>query len=101
MTSPLGNTLGHLQGRFYIQEASSCLPPQALFLQPKMAVLDMAAAPGSKTTQISALMNGKGSKIRKGDDAEAFRRERERIFGKNKKDITDEPKKKSAGSKKK
>lgn len=60
----LGNTLEHLQGLFYIQEASSMLPPRALFSQLNGAenatILDMAAAPGSKTTQIAALMNNSG-----------------------------------------
>ncbi|MGS0680771.1 16S rRNA (cytosine(1407)-C(5))-methyltransferase RsmF [Shewanella sp. 125m-7] len=67
----LGNTIEHLQGLFYIQEASSMLPPTALFnskplnecsLNPlaDTRVLDMASAPGSKTTQIAALMNNQG-----------------------------------------
>ncbi|OSN06784.1 16S rRNA (cytosine(1407)-C(5))-methyltransferase RsmF [Lonsdalea iberica] len=58
----LGNTLEHLAGLFYIQEASSMLPVSALFsseAQPQR-VLDVAAAPGSKTTQIAALMNNQG-----------------------------------------
>ncbi|QSX32171.1 16S rRNA (cytosine(1407)-C(5))-methyltransferase RsmF [Shewanella avicenniae] len=57
-----GNTVEHLQGLFYIQEASSMMPPTALFDQLPMpdAVLDMASAPGSKTTQIAALMNNCG-----------------------------------------
>ncbi|GAA0346432.1 16S rRNA (cytosine(1407)-C(5))-methyltransferase RsmF [Bowmanella denitrificans] len=60
--TPLGNTAEHLAGLFYIQEASSMLPPVALFAQldAPERVLDMAAAPGSKTTQISALMNNQG-----------------------------------------
>ncbi len=60
----LGNTIEHLQGLFYIQEASSMLPPTALFSQLKEAndikILDMASAPGSKRTQIGALMNNQG-----------------------------------------
>lgn len=63
-TTPLGNTAAHLSGLFYIQEASSMLPPAALFDNnaPKL-VLDMAAAPGSKTTQIAALMNNHGGLV--------------------------------------
>ncbi|WP_438863709.1 16S rRNA (cytosine(1407)-C(5))-methyltransferase RsmF [Neptunicella sp.] len=59
---PLGNTAEHLMGLFYIQEASSMLPPVALFdtLSYPEWVLDMAAAPGSKSTQIAALMNNQG-----------------------------------------
>ncbi|WP_220768703.1 16S rRNA (cytosine(1407)-C(5))-methyltransferase RsmF [Shewanella sp. MBTL60-007] len=64
----LGNTIEHLQGLFYIQEASSMLPPTALFdasqeqqsISCDSLVLDMASAPGSKTTQIAALMQNRG-----------------------------------------
>ncbi len=59
---PLGNTAEHMAGLFYIQEASSMLPVSALFDQPEHynSVLDVAAAPGSKTTQIAALMDNQG-----------------------------------------
>jgi 16S rRNA (cytosine1407-C5)-methyltransferase len=61
-TKPLGNTMEHLAGLFYVQEASSMLPPEALFFPKKswQLVLDMASAPGSKTTQIAALMANQG-----------------------------------------
>ncbi len=60
--SQLGNCGEHLMGLFYIQEASSMLPPIALLKDnPSMLVLDMAAAPGSKTTQLAALMNNQGT----------------------------------------
>ncbi|BDR13631.1 16S rRNA (cytosine(1407)-C(5))-methyltransferase RsmF [Vibrio sp. STUT-A11] len=59
---PLGNTAEHMSGLFYIQEASSMMPVSALFMNDEAyhAVLDTAAAPGSKTTQIAALMNNEG-----------------------------------------
>ncbi|MGX9376176.1 16S rRNA (cytosine(1407)-C(5))-methyltransferase RsmF [Pantoea ananatis] len=59
---PLGSVAEHLSGLFYIQEASSMLPVTALFAaQPDaMSVMDMAAAPGSKTTQIAACMHNRG-----------------------------------------
>ncbi|GAB3017037.1 16S rRNA (cytosine(1407)-C(5))-methyltransferase RsmF [Bowmanella dokdonensis] len=62
---PLGNTAEFLAGMFYIQEASSMLPPVALLAGESgttdiSRVLDMAAAPGSKTTQLSASMNNQG-----------------------------------------
>ena len=61
----LGNTLEHIQGLFYIQEASSMLPPHALFpdaiaTPADLTLLDMASAPGSKTTQLAAMMNNQG-----------------------------------------
>ncbi|MDE1514144.1 MULTISPECIES: 16S rRNA (cytosine(1407)-C(5))-methyltransferase RsmF [Vibrio] len=59
---PLGNSAEHMAGLFYIQEASSMLPVAALFMgnAEYERVLDMAAAPGSKTTQIAALMHNQG-----------------------------------------
>ncbi|QOL14882.1 16S rRNA (cytosine(1407)-C(5))-methyltransferase RsmF [Dickeya dianthicola] len=58
----LGNALEHLAGLFYIQEASSMLPVSALLMgdASPARVLDMAAAPGSKTTQIAARLNNQG-----------------------------------------
>ncbi|RMH39938.1 MAG: NOL1/NOP2/sun family putative RNA methylase [Gammaproteobacteria bacterium] len=53
---PIGKTLEHLIGLFYVQEASSMLPPEMLcqhLPEPKGWWLDMAAAPGSKTTQLA------------------------------------------------
>ena len=44
----------------YIQAASSMLAGHALQVEPEMCVLDMCAAPGSKTSQIAALMNNSG-----------------------------------------
>ena len=56
----IGNLIEHSLGYFYTQEAASMIPP--IVLEPKGTdvVLDMAASPGSKTTQISALMDNKG-----------------------------------------
>lgn len=62
---PLGNTAEHLSGLFYIQEASSMLPVTALLENNDNfnVVLDMAAAPGSKTTQIAAAMQNNGALV--------------------------------------
>jgi len=56
----LGNTEEHFLGYFYIQEASSMIPPIVLDPKPGELVLDVAAAPGSKTTQMSEMMENKG-----------------------------------------
>ncbi|MGP3593271.1 16S rRNA (cytosine(1407)-C(5))-methyltransferase RsmF [Vagococcus sp. WN89Y] len=60
---PLGSTAEHLSGMFYIQEASSMLPVAALFAdgESPQRVMDVAAAPGSKTTQIAARMGNRGA----------------------------------------
>ncbi len=60
--TPLGNTAEHLAGLFYIQEASSMMPVTALTTDNQQlgVVLDVASAPGSKTTQLSAEMMNQG-----------------------------------------
>ncbi len=47
------------KGEIYLQSLSSMLPPIELDAHAGESVLDMTAAPGGKTTQISALSNGK------------------------------------------
>ena len=44
-------------GKVYLQSLSSMLPPIILNPKEKENILDMAAAPGSKTTQISSITN--------------------------------------------
>lgn len=56
----LGNRLEHFLGLIYVQEAASMLPPLVLDPQPGERILDLAAAPGSKTTQIAQMMNNTG-----------------------------------------
>ncbi len=46
-------------GEIYLQSLSSMLPPIILSPKENENILDMAAAPGGKTTQISAISNGK------------------------------------------
>ncbi len=49
------------QGQIYVQSLSSMIPPLVLAPQPGESVLDIAAAPGSKTTQIGVMMNNQGT----------------------------------------
>ncbi|KAJ5032845.1 uncharacterized protein L3040_009436 [Drepanopeziza brunnea f. sp. 'multigermtubi'] len=57
---PLGATPEYLAGHYILQAASSFLPVMALAPQENERVLDMAAAPGGKTTHIAALMKNTG-----------------------------------------
>jgi|TARA_Y100000310_G_scaffold341861_1_gene442545 NOL1/NOP2/sun family putative RNA methylase len=56
----IGNLIEHSLGYFYTQEAASMIPPIVLEPKENDMVLDIAASPGSKATQIAALMNNKG-----------------------------------------
>ncbi|KAH9900186.1 NOL1/NOP2/sun family putative RNA met [Xylariomycetidae sp. FL2044] len=58
---PLGATPEYLAGHYILQAASSFLPVMALSPQENERVLDMASAPGGKTTHLAALMKNTGS----------------------------------------
>ncbi|WP_458126250.1 RsmB/NOP family class I SAM-dependent RNA methyltransferase [Paenibacillus sp. Z3-2] len=47
-------------GLYYIQEPSAMAPVELLQVEPGDRVLDLCAAPGGKTTQIAAKLQGKG-----------------------------------------
>ena len=57
----LGSAMEHLLGYYYIQEISSMMSALALDPQPGELVLDLCASPGSKTTQIAARMENRGT----------------------------------------
>lgn len=57
----LGRALEHVLGYYYIQELASMLPVIALDPKPYEIVVDLASAPGSKTTQIAAAIENTGT----------------------------------------
>ncbi|KAJ1280787.1 hypothetical protein BS78_04G259400 [Paspalum vaginatum] len=59
-TISAGATTEYMAGHYMKQGASSFLPVMALAPQEKERVVDMAAAPGGKTTYIGALMKNTG-----------------------------------------
>ena len=50
----------HEAGVYYIQEASAMAPVPFLAAKPGERILDLCAAPGGKSTQIAAAMQGEG-----------------------------------------
>jgi len=59
----LGRAIEHVLGYYYIQEISSMLSILALDPKPGELVLDICASPGSKSTQMAAKMENKGTLI--------------------------------------
>jgi 16S rRNA (cytosine967-C5)-methyltransferase len=57
---PLTRTQSFSQGLFYIQDKASCLAAEIADPKPDATVLDVCAAPGSKTTYLAQLMKNKG-----------------------------------------
>lgn len=68
-------TLEHFLGKIYLQELTSMLPPLAVREELKTAavVVDACAAPGSKATQLAALMNNRGTLIANDVDYQRIR----------------------------
>lgn len=57
---PIGATPEYMAGHYMLQSASSFLPCMALAPQEKETIVDMAAAPGGKTTYLAALVKNTG-----------------------------------------
>lgn len=55
-----GTLMEHALGYFYVQEAASMIPIEVLKPKPGHEFLDLAAAPGSKTTQAAQHMENRG-----------------------------------------
>ncbi|ELT98442.1 hypothetical protein CAPTEDRAFT_159088 [Capitella teleta] len=60
---PLGATPEYLAGHYMLQGGSSLLPVMSLAPQEGETILDMAAAPGGKTTYIGQLMRNTGKLV--------------------------------------
>jgi 16S rRNA (cytosine967-C5)-methyltransferase len=58
---PLTRTQSFTQGLFYIQDKASCLAAEIADPQQDTTVLDVCAAPGSKTTYLAQLMENRGA----------------------------------------
>lgn len=56
----LSKTMEHILGYFFLQDASSMIPPIVLDPKEHETVLDISAAPGSKTTQMAGMMKNTG-----------------------------------------
>ncbi|MCD6367789.1 MAG: RsmB/NOP family class I SAM-dependent RNA methyltransferase [Candidatus Aenigmarchaeota archaeon] len=61
-------TIEYYLGYYHIQEAASMIPPIVLNPRSGENVLDMCAAPGSKTTQIAMMMNNEGILVANDDN---------------------------------
>jgi 16S rRNA (cytosine1407-C5)-methyltransferase len=59
----LEDTKSYLSGDLYVQNPSSMIPPHLLAPQPGERILDLAAAPGGKTTQMAGMMAGSGELV--------------------------------------
>lgn len=56
----IGNLPEHQLGMIYVQDAASMIPPVVLDPHPGEFVLDLCAAPGSKTSQLAMYMGNAG-----------------------------------------
>ncbi|MBI2167272.1 MAG: RsmB/NOP family class I SAM-dependent RNA methyltransferase [Candidatus Omnitrophica bacterium] len=60
------------KGEIYVQNLSSMIPVLVLNPQPGETILDLTAAPGSKTTQMAVMMKGEGRLVANDNDRIRF-----------------------------
>jgi len=70
---------GHRKGLYVIQDLASCLVARTLSPEPGDTVLDIAAAPGSKTSHMAALMENRGRIIAVDSSRERLERMKARM----------------------
>ena len=58
--SGIGNTPEHASGQIYVQDPGAMASAEALDVRDGMLVADLCAAPGGKSTQLAARLNGSG-----------------------------------------
>jgi len=71
---PLGKTLPHFTGQCYVASLSSLLAATVLDAQPEEKILDLCAAPGSKSSFISARMENTGLLVANEPDGKRLRK---------------------------
>ncbi|MBB6634017.1 RsmB/NOP family class I SAM-dependent RNA methyltransferase [Cohnella thailandensis] len=65
-----GKHLHYYLGLYYVQEPSAMLPAELLDVRPGHRVLDLCAAPGGKSTQLAAKLQGRGLLVTNDNAAE-------------------------------
>lgn len=75
----VGATPEYLAGHYMIQGGSSFLPVMALAPKENERVLDMAAAPGGKTSYMAALMRNTGTLVANDRNKERLKVIRHRV----------------------
>jgi len=80
--------LGFAEGLFSVQDISAVKPLQLLQPKPQWAILDLCAAPGTKTTQLAELTADKAKIIATDIDGERLKKVKENINRLNIKSVT-------------